>query len=93
MRQPASAERAHTSDDVIAFKGSADPTANDGSGAGCDKGKGKDPNTKTCRNTTYFQQDAKLWASWGVDLLKFDGCGGPFSDIEQMRDALEATGA
>ena len=26
------------------------------------------------------------------DLLKFDGCGGPFASVERMRDALNATG-
>jgi alpha-galactosidase len=66
--------------------GSADPTAADGSGPGCDKAR------KVCRNQTYFDLDAVLWASWGVDLLKFDGCGGPFESVEPMRDALRASG-
>ena len=37
-------------------------------------------------------QDAALWAGWGVDLLKFDGCGGPFASVLGMRNALNATG-
>jgi len=68
--------------------GSADATADDGSGAGCSKSK-----PATCRNETFFARDAALWASWGVDLVKFDGCGGKFHpDIDAMRDALNATG-
>src|SRR4029079_6670832 len=38
------------------------------------------------------QQDAKSYASWGVDFLKYDDCGGPLSGFAPMRDALRATG-
>ena len=64
------------------------------------------PNTGTCEGlygspakpTAYVgslgheQQDAKSYASWGVDLLKYDDCGGPQSAFATMRDALRATG-
>ena len=64
------------------------------------------PNTGTCEGlygspakpTVYVgslgheQQDAKSYASWGVDLLKYDDCGGPQSAFATMRDALRATG-
>merc|ERR1711935_634403 len=69
--------------------GSADKTAEDGSGPGCNHlPKGH----QTCRNESYYEIDANLWASWGVDLVKFDGCGGTFDAIEPMRDALRNTG-
>jgi alpha-galactosidase len=38
------------------------------------------------------QQDAQSYASWGVDFLKYDDCGGPLSAFATMRDALRATG-
>jgi len=42
------------------------------------------------------QQDAKLWASWGVDYLKYDNCNNQGVDAQTrykaMRDALQATG-
>ena len=62
--------------------------------------------TKTC-NTAGFpgglgheKQDAALWASWGVDYLKYDNCNNAGSSTTQqyidrysaMRDALAATG-
>jgi alpha-galactosidase len=58
--------------------------------------------TKTC-NTAGFpgglgheQQDATLFASWGVDYLKYDNCNNQGVDAVQrytaMRDALAATG-
>lgn len=63
------------------------------------------PNTGTCEGlygnpakpTVYVgslgheQQDAKAYASWGVDLIKYDDCGGPQSAFATMRDALRAT--
>ena len=63
------------------------------------------PNTGTCeglygqpsKSSVYVgslgheQQDAKAYASWGVDLLKYDDCGGPQSAFATMRDALRAT--
>jgi alpha-galactosidase len=45
---------------------------------------------------THEQQDADLWASWGIDYLKYDNCGatlgrsGP-ARYAAMRDALAAT--
>ncbi|WP_285743040.1 NPCBM/NEW2 domain-containing protein [Lentzea sp. NBRC 105346] len=58
--------------------------------------------TKTC-DTSGFpgglgheQQDANLFASWGVDYLKYDNCNNQGVDAKQryraMRDALRATG-
>ncbi|MEV6107938.1 CBM35 domain-containing protein [Streptomyces sp. NPDC051940] len=58
--------------------------------------------TKTC-NTNGFpgalgheQQDAALFASWGVDYLKYDNCNNQGVDAQSrytaMRDALAATG-
>jgi alpha-galactosidase len=58
--------------------------------------------TKTC-NTAGFpggldheQQDANLFASWGVDYLKYDNCNNQGVDAQtryrKMRDALAATG-
>jgi alpha-galactosidase len=58
--------------------------------------------TKTC-NTNGFpgglgheQQDANLWASWGVDYLKYDNCNNQNVDARTrytaMRDALANTG-
>ncbi|EOD65023.1 glycoside hydrolase family 27 protein [Amycolatopsis vancoresmycina] len=46
------------------------------------------------------QADANLFASWGVDYLKYDNCGSPAGETQQdyvrrysaMRDALKATG-
>ncbi|MFC4537098.1 glycoside hydrolase family 27 protein [Sphaerisporangium dianthi] len=43
------------------------------------------------------QQDANLWASWGIDYLKYDNCGDHQGRNGQqrytaMRDALAATG-
>jgi alpha-galactosidase len=58
--------------------------------------------TKTC-NVNGFpgglgheQQDANLWASWGVDYLKYDNCNNQDVDAptryKAMRDALANTG-
>ncbi|MFJ5990664.1 NPCBM/NEW2 domain-containing protein [Lentzea sp. NPDC092896] len=59
--------------------------------------------TKTCENNGGFpgglgheEQDAKLFASWGVDYLKYDNCNNQGVDAKyrytKMRDALNATG-
>jgi alpha-galactosidase len=59
--------------------------------------------TKTCNGTGGFpgglgheQQDATLFASWGVDYLKYDNCNNQGVDAQQrygaMHDALLATG-
>jgi alpha-galactosidase len=58
--------------------------------------------TKTCNRAGFpggldhEQQDANLFASWGVDYLKYDNCNNQGRDaIERytkMRDALKATG-
>ncbi|MFI9815638.1 NPCBM/NEW2 domain-containing protein [Saccharothrix variisporea] len=59
--------------------------------------------TKTCDalgfpgGIGHEQQDANLFASWGVDYLKYDNCGDHLGQSAQqrytaMRDALKATG-
>ena len=59
--------------------------------------------TKTCNDLGFpgaighEQQDATLFASWGVDYLKYDNCGDHLGQSAQerytkMRDALLATG-
>ncbi|MFD5830921.1 NPCBM/NEW2 domain-containing protein [Lentzea sp. NPDC060358] len=58
--------------------------------------------TKTCADTGFpgglghEEQDARLFASWGVDYLKYDNCNNQGVDAKyrytKMRDALEATG-
>ncbi|MHA4772984.1 NPCBM/NEW2 domain-containing protein [Streptomyces sp. MSC1_001] len=58
--------------------------------------------TKTCDkqgfpgSLGYEQQDADLWASWGVDYLKYDNCNKAGVDAQTrykaMGDALRATG-
>src|SRR3954454_2252391 len=62
--------------------------------------------TKTCNSAGFpgglghERQDAALWASWGVDYLKYDNCNNAGSTTTQqyidrysaMRDALAATG-
>ncbi|MGW0858863.1 glycoside hydrolase family 27 protein [Streptomyces sp. NPDC002690] len=58
--------------------------------------------TKTCADNGFpgglghEQQDADLWASWGVDYLKYDNCNNTGVDArtryEAMGDALKATG-
>ncbi|MGY0233443.1 NPCBM/NEW2 domain-containing protein [Longispora urticae] len=58
--------------------------------------------TKTCDSLGFpggldhEQADANLWASWGVDYLKYDNCNNAGVDAQlryrKMRDALKATG-
>ncbi|MFC0437264.1 glycoside hydrolase family 27 protein [Kutzneria buriramensis] len=58
--------------------------------------------TKTCNSAGFpgglghEKQDAALWASWGVDYLKYDNCNNQGQDATKrytaMRDALAATG-
>jgi len=46
----------------------------------------------------HYEQDMKLMASWGMDYIKVDSCGGSqdhdeaFKEYGQIRDALNATG-
>jgi len=40
----------------------------------------------------YEDIDAKQYAAWGVDYLKFDGCGQEQRSYPAMRDALNSTG-
>ncbi|MGC4852411.1 glycoside hydrolase family 27 protein [Micromonospora sp. DT4] len=56
--------------------------------------------TLTCAgypaSINYEQRDANLWASWGIDYLKYDNCGDHLGRSAQqrytaMRDALAAT--
>ncbi len=56
--------------------------------------------TKTCQGYPgghgYEQQDARIYASWGVDYLKYDWCNTDGADAKQrytaMRDAIHAAG-
>jgi alpha-galactosidase len=56
--------------------------------------------TATCAgfagSLDHEQADAKLWASWGIDYLKYDNCNNQGRPAQQryttMRDALAATG-
>lgn len=58
--------------------------------------------TKTCADNGFpgslghEKQDAALWASWGVDYLKYDNCNNTGADAQTryqtMGDALKATG-
>ena len=61
------------------------------------------PNTKTCAglyggytggvgSSGHETQDAKTFASWGIDYLKYDKCQGAMSGFATMRDALKAAG-
>jgi hypothetical protein len=63
------------------------------------------PNTSTCSavfgtksktvvvgSLGHESQDAKTFASWGIDYLKYDQCMGPVSGFAVMRDALRASG-
>jgi alpha-galactosidase len=63
------------------------------------------PNTETCvgiyggiapaiavGSLGHEIQDAKTFASWGVDYLKYDLCKGDRNSFATMRDALRATG-
>eukprot|EP00271_Cylindrocystis_brebissonii_P005059 TRINITY_DN169_c0_g1_i9.p1 TRINITY_DN169_c0_g1~~TRINITY_DN169_c0_g1_i9.p1 ORF type:complete len:343 (-),score=49.62 TRINITY_DN169_c0_g1_i9:2171-3199(-) len=59
-----------------------------------------DAGTLTCAlqpgSLGYEERDAALWASWGVDYLKYDNCyaddTSPQSRYTTMRDALNKTG-
>ena len=63
------------------------------------------PNTETCvgiyggiapavavGSLGHETQDAKTFASWGMDYLKYDLCKGDRNSFAKMRDALGATG-
>ena len=61
------------------------------------------PNTKTCAgiyggytggvgSKDHETIDAKTFASWGIDYLKYDKCQGDMNRFAVMRDALKATG-
>jgi alpha-galactosidase len=74
-------------------------------GKGLKLGIYETPNTTTCvglyggvshtvavGSLGHEAQDAKSFASWGVDYLKYDLCQGQLSSFAVMRDALRATG-
>jgi alpha-galactosidase len=55
------------------------------------------PSKTTCAGKTgglgYEVQDAKTFAAWGIDYLKYDHCsGGEMASFAKMHDALVATG-
>jgi len=43
-------------------------------------------------NITYEKEDAKQWAAWGIDYLKYDWNPWDILTVKQMRDALLASG-
>jgi len=66
-------------------------------GKGLKLGIYETPSVTTCAGKTgglnYETQDAKTFASWGIDFLKYDHCsGGQMSSFQKMHDALIATG-
>jgi alpha-galactosidase len=73
-------------------------------GKGLKIGLYETPNTATCGglfggnpavlvgSLGHEVQDAKTFASWGVDYLKYDCCYGQMSSFGTMRDALRASG-
>ncbi|MEO8904600.1 MAG: glycoside hydrolase family 27 protein [Polyangiaceae bacterium] len=65
-------------------------------GKGLKLGIYETPYTTTCAGKTGGQdhevQDAKNYAAWGVDYLKYDDCRGALSGFAKMHDALIATG-
>jgi len=65
-------------------------------GKGLKLGIYETPYSTTCAGKTggadHQTQDAKSFASWGVDYLKYDDCRGPLTAFATMHDALVATG-
>jgi alpha-galactosidase len=65
-------------------------------GKGLKLGIYESPASKTCAGKTGGQgheaQDANTFASWGVDYLKYDDCGGSLTSFTTMHTALVATG-
>ena len=65
-------------------------------GKGLKLGIYETPYATTCAGKTggadHQMQDAKSFASWGVDYLKYDDCRGPLTAFATMHDALVATG-
>jgi alpha-galactosidase len=74
-------------------------------GKGLKLGIYETPNTVTCvglyggispsvavGSLGHEMQDARTFASWGVDYLKYDLCEGQLSSFAVMRDALRASG-
>ncbi len=64
-------------------------------GKGLKLGIYESPNATTCAGKTggagHESQDAKTYASWGVDYLKYDNCGGSLTSFTTMHTALVAT--
>jgi len=50
------------------------------------------PETLGVGSAGHEAQDAKTFAAWGVDYLKYDHCEGDYASFARMRDALRATG-
>ena len=53
----------------------------------------EDIGSKTCAgfpgSRGHMEQDAKTFARWGVDMLKFDGCGGDVQLYEEGNERLK----
>jgi alpha-galactosidase len=82
--------------DTSKFPGGIPALATYVHGKGLKLGIYESPAANTCAGKTGGQgheaQDAKTFASWGVDYLKYDDCGGSLSSFTTMHDALIATG-
>ncbi len=66
-------------------------------GKGLKLGIYETPSPTTCAGKTgglgYETNDAKTFAAWGIDYLKYDHCsGGQMASFQKMHDALIATG-
>jgi alpha-galactosidase len=90
----------HLVPDPVKFPDGISGTAAYVHGKGLKLGIYESAGTKTCAgypgSLGHEQTDADSFASWGVDLLKYDNCNGDGSSPQQrdttMRDALARTG-
>lgn len=82
--------------DMSKFPGGIPALATYIHGKGLKLGIYETPYATTCAGKTggadHQAQDAKSFASWGVDYLKYDDCRGPLTAFATMHDALIATG-
>ncbi|KAH3764526.1 alpha-galactosidase precursor [Pelomyxa schiedti] len=86
--------------DPVAFPSGIQALADYAHSKGLKFGLYSDAGKRTCAGRPgslgYETQDAKTYASWGVDYLKYDNCYSGFTDPQDryplMRDALNITG-
>ncbi len=99
---PARGEDGNLVPDPVRFPNGIKAVADYVHGKGLKFGIYTSAGTKTCNRLGFpggldhEQQDANLFASWGVDYLKYDNCNNQGRDAVErytkMRDALKATG-